>query len=378
MVTMNRNNSEMRWRRWAMGALTGGLAVALLAGCSSSSDGNRVVIEKPDKEITVITDKQEPVQETIEVDRIDKLDGMRGMDWLSESELVISRENKERPPIKVEGEDRYPINLFAYDLTTGKDRLLVQDEDNKHANFAVLSPSRTYMFYKMNIEESAYAYIMDLKTGEKKQVSEELVPIRDGVWDGDDTVVFSGTPGQVYAAHPDSETEKLLSLSGNARFPVMFQGLLYYTDEKLNAKVYSPKDDTTKTLAENVEQIFPSPDGTRLALVKMTGDTERTLVITDLEGNVKTTLSKGTQVVGLEWSPDGKKLAYNLIDESDNGTKGIVVADAATGKTVFATIDVQYASDPVSWSPSGDKLVASTYVNDDQGNRPVTYIVTLK
>ncbi|MNG09766.1 hypothetical protein D3C84_932000 [compost metagenome] len=93
---------------------------------------------------------------------------------------------------------------------------------------------------------------------------------------------------------------------------------------------------------------------------------------------MRTKLSKGTQIFGTEWSPDGAKLACNLIDESDNGTKGIVVADAATGKTVFATIDVPYASDPVSWSPSGDKLVASTFINDDQGNRPVTYIVTLK
>jgi len=361
-----------------MGTLAGGLAIAMLAGCSSSTSDNRIVIEKPDKEITVVTDNNGPVSETIEVERIDKLDGVRGMDWLSDSELVISRENKERPPIRVEGEQRHPLNLFAYELASGKDRLLVQDEDNKHANFAVLSPSRSYMFYKMNIEESAYAYIMDLKTGEKKQVSEELVPIRDGVWDGDGTVVFSGTPGQVYAAHPDRETEKLLSLSGNARFPVLFKGLLYYTDEKSTARIYSPKDGTTTTLAEKVEQIFPSPDGARLALVTMTGETERTLVVTDLKGNVQTKLSKGTQIFGTAWSPDGTKLAYNLIDEGDNGVKGIVVADAATGKTTFATIDVPYASDPVAWSPAGNKLVASTFVNDDQGSRMVTYVVTLK
>lgn len=365
------------WRHLAIGAAAALLSVTLLAGCSSSSGGDRVVIEKPDKEITVITDKQEPVAEPIEVERIDKLDGIRGMDWLSDTEIVETRENKDRPLISIEGEKKAPLNLFAYDLATGKDRLLVQDEDNKQATFAVLSQSRTYMFYIMNIEEDTYSYIMNLQTGEKKQVTDALVPLQDGTWDGDDTIVFAGLPGQVFAAHPNRDTEKLLSVSGNARFPVLFKGLLYYTDEKLNAKVYSPKDGTTTTLAEKVEQIFPSPDGTRLALVKMTGDTERTLVITDLKGNVLQTLSKGTQIFGTAWSPDGSKLAYNLINEGDNGTKGIIVADAATGKTTFAAIDVPYAGN-LKWNPSGDKFVASTFVSGDQGGRFVTYVVTLK
>ncbi|EFM08666.1 putative lipoprotein [Paenibacillus curdlanolyticus YK9] len=367
----------MGGRRSAMMLLASGIAISLLAGCSSSASEERVVIQKPDKEINVITPEKKPVEEAVEVDRIDKFEGVRGMDWLTESEIIISRENKERPPITVEGEKRYPLNLFAYDLNTGKERLLVADENNKHANFAVLSPSKAYMFYKMNIEESAYAYILNLKTGEKKQVSEELVPIRDGVWDGDDTVVFAGIPGQVFAAHPDRNTEKLLSDAGRAMNPVMSQGVLYYTD-MLTLKAYQPKSGKTSTISAKVENVMPSPDGNQLAIVKMTGDTERTLVITDLKGNVKKTLSTGTQIFGVSWSPDGTKLAYNLIDEAENGVKGIVVANASTGKTTFATIDVPYASDPVAWSPSGKKLVASTFINDDKGNRVVTYVIKLK
>ncbi|MWC29484.1 LpqB family beta-propeller domain-containing protein [Paenibacillus sp. MMS18-CY102] len=364
-------------QRSAVMLLASGIAISLLAGCSSSASEERVVIQKPDKEINVITPEKKPVEEAVEVERIDKFEGVRGMDWLTESEIVISRENKERPPITVEGEKRYPLNLFAYDLNTGKERLLAADEGNKHANFAVLSPSKTYMFYKMNIEESAYAYILNLKTGEKKQVSEELVPIRDGVWDGDDTVVFAGIPGQVFAAHPDRDTEKLLTDAGRAMNPVMSNGILYYTD-MLTLKAYDSASGKTIAISPKVENVIPSPDGKQLAIVKMTGDTERTLVITDLKGNAKKTLSKGTQIFGLSWSPDGSKLAYNLIDEGENGVKGIVVANASTGKTAFATIDVPYASDPVAWSPSGKKLVASTFINDDKGNHAVTFVIKLK
>ncbi|MEH7005218.1 hypothetical protein V7023_27015, partial [Priestia megaterium] len=80
-----------------------------------------------------------------------------------------------------------------------------------------------------------------------------------------------------------------------------------------------------------------------------------------------------TQIFGVSWSPDGSKLAYNFISEKE-GDKGIFIADGLTGDVTHLNVNLDYAADQLAWSQSGNKLVASSFTQ----NQVHTYIIFLK
>jgi Tol biopolymer transport system component len=93
-----------------------------------------------------------------------------------------------------------------------------------------------------------------------------------------------------------------------------------------------------------------SPDGKRIAFVANDGD----LYLMDADGDRQRRLFRG-QFVGVAWSPDGSKLAVDIVGRAPNfGDIGVV--DVRTGRLTNLTHRPGQESSP-AWSPDGRKIV---------------------
>ncbi|ANY67359.1 hypothetical protein BBD42_13400 [Paenibacillus sp. BIHB 4019] len=344
----------------------------LLAGCGDGTAPTRETIQKPDKTITVV----EPGQSTdtkVAVSQITQIDRTRGISFITDEQLVIVKRNENEQKIAVEGEMMFPNNLYLHDLATKQEEAL--HEQPAHQGFAKPSPDGKYLFYKLNNEESAHGYMMNLETRESVELGSDVIDTTTGMWMDDTHVLFMTVEGKVIKASVDGALETILSSDHRIFTAVPGEGGIYYV---VNEVLYFLPDGSKQAekLATDVVWVIPSPERKQLALVKRTSNTTRTLMITDAKGNEPIELGSATQVFGTSWSPDGKKLAYSLTSEGTDGDNGVFVADAISGDTVPIKLDVQYLSDDLGWSPSGKKIVAATYSQEQ--NDFITFVITLK
>jgi TolB protein len=120
----------------------------------------------------------------------------------------------------------------------------------------------------------------------------------------------------------------------------------------------------------------PSPDGSLLGLVLRNKPGEMTLSVTDADGRGSKEIMKGSQIFGVSWSPDGKRLAFADIAQSGTA-KGIYFADVSTGQSSALSVDVKFVADPPRWNPSGDRLMVTASSPGEDGGKPAvtTYLV---
>ncbi|MBD2845652.1 PD40 domain-containing protein [Paenibacillus sp. IB182496] len=354
-------------------------ACLLAAGCGqSNANEGREVIEKPDKEITVLENGAQAQDSAAQVQTIDELEALRGFDWLNEEEIIVSQPNEEAEPITVEGEARYPNHLYAYNLTT--DELEPLQESDEEQNFALLSPDRKHLFYKVMEEASGFPHMLDLESGESIRLMEDQLFAYEGDWADNTHVVFGTVTGQIVSADVEGNVEVLAEAGGVVSDVHRIDDRLYYQNGGVLYMLELADDGTAgeaRELMEGVDWVVPSPDGQQLAIVRQSGEAERTLMLTDLEGNEKTSLATSTQIFGTSWAPDGTRLVYNAVSES-GGDKGVFIADAVTGQTTQIAVDMEYAADKIRWSPSGARLLTAQSVETDEGYTFKTYVITLQ
>ncbi len=112
----------------------------------------------------------------------------------------------------------------------------------------------------------------------------------------------------------------------------------------LQAPAWSPVDDSAAvTVLE--------PAGTTLALIVISGDTSRVLV-----RGIPNAIRGLANVVALNWSPDGKFIAYRVINRF--GASPVFVVDAVTGVTTSSTKEPNVLA--FFWSPDSSKLAYVT------------------
>jgi TolB protein len=358
-------------------AAVGAFTILTVSACGTADTADRQVVEKAGKSITVVDNTNESVYKELTLDKIDKIDDLRGMDWVSESQLIVDKENKDLKPVSVEGEQRYPHNLYLHDLSSGSETPLLEDDAN--LGFAVLSPDKKHVFYKKTEESVGRGFIMDLETKKSVQTGDSLIPVAEGEWTDNSQVIFPNMNGEIVTANVSGQTETAVKTGEFTTFnPVMAGKNIYYIVTK-TGKLYAYNTETKKTttIKDDAIWVIPSPDGQQLAIVKRTGETEMSLTLCDAMGNEKSTLAKGTQVFGTNWSPDGSKLAYT-ISSPDGTMKGLYVTDVNTGKETPISVDMQYVADKLRWSPSGKKLLTSTSVMTDNQYKFVTYVISFK
>jgi len=367
----------MRKRIMIMGLLCV-VSMYSLTACLQNQDQGRQVIKKPDKEIVVLDKVNESDKGKTALEKIDRIDDMRALDWIDEETLLIMKENRNMPSVQGESGMVFPKNFYMYGLEDKEAKLIRESKVNM--SNGIVSPDKRYIFYKEGMEENLTGFILDLSTGEKRQITElDSVSSYEGRWLDNDTVVLSSfSEGDIYEADTNGQVRKLAKAPERLIANTIKLGdNVWYT--KMDGKLYVQKvgSDERKLLLENVIWLIPSPDMTQLAMVKRVAETRMQLVLTDLEGKEIRSFSEGTQVYGVNWSPDGTKLAYNLVS-LDGGQSGLFIADTGTGEVTQLAVDMQYAADPIRWSPSGKKLVTSSPVVEDNGYRFMTYVVYIK
>jgi Tol biopolymer transport system component len=102
-----------------------------------------------------------------------------------------------------------------------------------------------------------------------------------------------------------------------------------------------------------------SPDGSRIAFLRSLSEynPDHLYVMNAKGGDLHRVTPKGVSVNSFGWSPDGRKLAYETLDET-----GIYVVSSRGGFTSAVTTDIS-AGAP-SWSPNGREIA---YLDDWPG-----------
>ncbi|OKP82273.1 PD40 domain-containing protein [Paenibacillus sp. P32E] len=348
-----------------------------IAACSTENTDSRQTVEKSGKKITVMDNTSESVYTKLKLAGIEKTEGIRGLDFVSEEVIVLDKENRNLPPQTVEGQERYPHNLYLRTLSSGVDTPLQEGEKNYGA--AQLSPDKSRVFYKELYEATGLGFIMNLATGVSVKASAAEFRSEEGSWADNEHVLFPDMEGNIVKADVNGKQETVLKTGIPYVHEVVQSGsrILYITGEDSQLSAYDTETKQTKVLKKNVMWAIPSPDGSRLAIVERTKPGEMVLLICDSEGSEQSRLAAGQQIFGTSWSPDGSKLAYvttsaNAAEDQD----GLFITEVETGEQTPVLNDIEVA-DQLRWSPSGKKLLASVSVLKDNAYQFITYVVKL-
>lgn len=250
---------------WSAGAAT--LLITVACGSTTEPSGNTQGA-KTGTDITVKDNTNTSVYQNFKLEKIDKLPNMRGIAWLSESSIVTDKENTSMKPVSVEGEERYPHNLYMVDLTKGTDTPLIESEVNLGA--PQVSPDGQHLFYWQTEETTGWPFILNLKSGEAVVAGEEDGFVQEGAWLDNEHVVFSNMKGDLISAALDGTTKVLVETGNfNVRSIKVSGNMIYYiTGEDGQLNTYDTKTGEAKQVLKSVEWVIPSNDGTRLAIVK--------------------------------------------------------------------------------------------------------------
>ncbi|WP_379128312.1 hypothetical protein [Paenibacillus sp. sgz500958] len=364
-------------------------SVSLLsaAACSTGGAETQKVVESAGHKITVMDNTTESVYTKLQLEGIGKTEGFRGMDWYTGEQtaanngsgnvLVVDKENKDMPPVTVEGEERYPHNLYLHNFVTGEESLLKESENS--LGFAQLSPDGKHMFYKEVYEATGIGYIMDLATGESVKAGDAEFMVTEGEWADNEHVIYPNMEGNIVKTDVSGNSEIAVDTGvGYVHNVVQSGSIIYYiAHEDSQLIAYNTETQTSSVLKKNVMWIIPSPDGGKLAIVKRTGSGEMALVLCDSSGNEQSAapLASAMQIFGTSWSPDGSMLAYTTMAENGNESS-LFITEVETGEQTPVMNDIQ-VSDKLRWSPSGKQLLAATAVLKENKYVFITYVITL-
>jgi len=367
--------------------LAAAIAIIGLAGCGNklSNNGDRQVIKKPDKVITVVEKKPTKASSEIEVARIEQIDELWGLDWLTEERIIVSKPNEQVSPaptvLGVDGEKRYPRNLYIHDLMTGTDELL--HEDKRDQGTPQLSPDKKHLYFTQLDGETSRGFIMSLATREIHQAGKESVGYSEAKWIDNDRVLFTTEQGNIARSNVVGDVDMIVRTSDFATSNVNQLGsLVYYTGKNYQLFTSDMVTGKKELLAKDAVWLVPSPNGKQFAYVRRLNQSERDelkmeLVITDHNLQPIKTIATGSQIFGTCWSPDGSKIAYNVL--SGGNVQGIYVADVDSGSTTQLAVDTEDRSAySIRWSPLGNKLLTASSSFRENSLVFKNYIITLK
>jgi len=368
-------NLRQGWPAKAAVVLLGAATLLSLAACGSGNSQVRQVVEKSGTRITVMENTSESVYTKLKLEGIDKLEGMRGMDWVTEDQIAVDKENRTFPPEMIEGQERYPHNLYLHDLPSGEEKPLL--EGKLSYGFGRLSADKKHMFYKEVYESTGIGYIMNLETGASVKTGDAEFMADEGVWSDDEHVIYPNMEGNIMAADVQGGLELAVDTGvGYVHNVVQSGSIIYYiSQEDSRLTAYDTETGQSTVLKQSVVWAIPSPDGSRMAIVKRTKSGEMVLVLCDSKGNEQSTLAAGQQIFGTSWSPDGSKLAYTTTSGSGNESS-LLITEIETGEQTPVWNNIQ-VSDKLRWSPSGKKLLASAAVLKDNKYEFMVYVIRL-
>jgi hypothetical protein len=333
------------------------LAAALMfttTGCSGQT-GQQITVKEP------------PVQEKSEnlvLEEIKRLDGVYGMAWLSDEEILTTS-----APKWMEGE------LSTHDVQTGKDHPI----GIASGMWVNLSPDRKYAYiYENSRMQASFVRMADGKRV-RVQMGDGDISILNGqvqgAWLDNQTYVIATVQGLSQATLDGKVTP--VAILGEQETVVKVLSAPSSSSQKLNRLYYLnnhkqlyvlPINSGTSDKSENaakatlvqsqVVDFTLSPDGTQAAFAIETKENENALVVTKLDQTKQgKVITSGRFVRQLSWSPDGSKLAFALFN-LERGTTGLYVMNTLTGYMTPVSYYPNLQS-VLWWSPSGKQLMMS-------------------
>ena len=344
--------------------------------CNAKKEDDREIIEEDGKEIVIIDDNDEEVEDkpNISVEGIDHYDNVAILDWLTEDIAIVSKENTSLEKMKLEElADLYPRSLYEFHVGT-EEYTLLKEEENLFLGDATLSPDKRYLLYSGYSLGDATFHIMNLTTLEGFTIYGDYISAYSAEWADTDTVIGGSYSGGIYLASVTGEIVQLEGMTDEAYFVVRkMKDKIYYntnSDETLMVYDQNTKEKTSLNI-DNVYRLIPSPNENQLLIVQGTGS-KNSLILYDTESGSMKTIAEGSEINGVSWSPDQRLIAYNQVTVENGSSLGsIYVYDVLTSVITQIVVDVQYPT--TSWSPSGRKL---TYTQWD-GIKNSSYVVHL-
>jgi TolB protein len=377
-----------RWKNVAMAATIGGAALlAATVGTISNAASNQVASGAT----TTASSNDTSALTTIQKSELQKLSADNGYlkGWLSESKLLFYKENTNQ---KVKADGRYPMNIFVYDLETGKEAPLLEDKLDMEG--PIVSPDQQYIFYaKENGVRESFGdkteggvnvfydtYMYNVKAGTSVKIgSNKNVNAVQGTWLDNTHYIYSTPEGDLVSVDVDGQSQTLVQ-TGQALSILAVDGsnIYYGYTDKVSKKgttvAYNTQTKKSET-TDNISWIGSSKDKSVVAMMKA-----GSLVLADAKGNVKSTIAKGNlvdnaptlgQTIVSVWpylSPDGTNLSYtvssDVIDYKPHpSTSEQFIYNLATGKKTQVSVDKDSQFGGTSWSPSGKKAIISTWAN---------------
>ncbi len=332
----NRNHSRWKW------LLSGSLLLVLLAGCSNG------------QKLTVIDQAASvPVEPSISLASLDRLDNVYGRTWLSDDEVIIERKNR----------------LIVHNAATGKEHELTPGRKGLQL-LAEASPDGKHVYFTEGVPNDKYAikgYIMDTQSGDIRETG-DMDMVNEVKW-ADNSHLISGTPDNRLQLTDLSARTTTLELQGpNTKDTIMQvkqvgKQIYFVGGSALN--VVTEDNLTAKPVRNDVWDFDVAPDGKAIVIQQVGHKQSESskLTVIDPEGKELGKVAEGTLLGRPAWSPDGTMLAFSIYQESQQGMKGLYIFNRSTGTTTPITTEFQAYNGSIRWSPDSRRL--SLYAEDN-------------
>jgi Tol biopolymer transport system component len=224
------------------------------------------------------------------------------------------------------------------------------------------------------------AALLLLSVGPGATASSSLPP-----WNG--LIALNGADG-IYVIDPNTGTRRVVPKSAEMSEPTWSPDGTRLAVTSVGGEtpnVYTVKPDgTERTLVlQNAYSPSWSPDGKQLVVVRESasdgGYDGNALAVVDSDGSNARTLEVGAAsdalwVAGAEWSPDGKLIAFVTVHE-DGATIGFVNPDGTP--VSIPEVDADSPETGLSWSPDSISLAFDRYVETENGGHYAAVVLDL-
>jgi Tol biopolymer transport system component len=198
---------------------------------------------------------------------------------------------------------------------------------------------------------------------------------RPSVAPAGDAIVYSASRGgewEIYLARADGSGAVRVTSAHETQFvnlgPAVWSGTRVLIWRRINdttrAFLADPRrmaaGDTTGQMRvlvpADARQLRPSPDGRRVAFIHGTGRGAK-IAVSNVDGTNALDLTDGTYaVLNPDWSRDGKRIAFTLLDSASRGQIAVVDADGANLRVVTRFDPTEGLPQWPAWSPDGRRL----------------------
>jgi Tol biopolymer transport system component len=275
-------------------------------------------------------------------------------------------------------------SLFVVSIETGqKTQLTSPPEPSIGDGWPAVSPDgRTVAFARYSQDTSANVYMVPLSGGGPSQLTADKASIFGLAWTPDADLVLSSDRGASFrlwrlsAKPPSSPSIAALDIaSEDARFPsisrrgmgtstrLAYQRLVENVDIR-RAEIVgegTPQHGLRSSqpfIASTKSEDHPrySPDGTKIAFVSLrSGTYEIWLCASDASNPVRLTSMGGPVIVGPQWSPDGRRIAF-FATTGRAGAYEAYVMDADGGPPLRLTRSEGEVEALPAWSRDGRSM----------------------